>query len=169
MKSNPISKSESVQTLRDIASQWGTEPPKTKNLMVYHITDDVLYIAGEDLKALKIGKTYVPFLTDTIALGKFPRIIVDMGAVKFVCNGANVMRPGITKFSGEFKEGDIVCITEESRNTFLAVGIGLSEQEALDMATKAVHSATMRDSFSGDGIDLMVIDKNGVKTPPMVA
>ena len=46
---------------------------------------------------------------------------------------------------------------------------GLSEQEALDMATKAVHSATMRDSFSGDGIDLMVIDKNGVKTPPMVA
>ena len=37
------------------------------------------------------------------------------------------------------------------------------------MATKAVHSATMRDSFSGDGIDLMVIDKNGVKTPPMVA
>ena len=34
------------------------------------------------------------------------------------------------------------------------------------MATKAV---TMRDSFSGDGIDLMVIDKNGVKTPPMVA
>ena len=49
--------------------------------MVYHITDDVLYIAGEDLKALKI-QTYVPFLTDTIALGKFPRIIVDMGAVK---------------------------------------------------------------------------------------
>ena len=134
MKSNPISKSESVQTLRDIASQWGTEPPKTKNLMVYHITDDVLYIAGEDLKALKIGKTYVPFLTDTIALGKFPRIIVDMGAVKFVCNGANVMRPGITKFSGEFKEGDIVCITEESRNTFLAVGLAsVPSSEALTM------------------------------------
>ncbi len=123
MKSNPISKSESSQTLKEIASQWGTEPPKTKNLMVYHIADDVLYIAGEDLKALKISQTYVPFLTDTVALEKFPRIVVDMGAVKFVCNGANVMRPGITKFSGEFKVGQIVCITEESRNTFLAVGI----------------------------------------------
>ena len=71
---------------------------------------NVLYIAGEDLKALKIGKTYVPFLTDTIALGKFPRIIVDMGAVKFVCNGANVMRPGITKFSGEFVQSRADCM-----------------------------------------------------------
>ena len=123
MKSNPISKSESSQTLRDIASQWGTEPPKTKNLMVYHITDDALYIAGEDLKALKIGEKYVPFLTDTKILEKFPSIIVDMGAVKFVCNGANVMRPGITGFSGEFEAGQIVCITEESKNMFLAIGI----------------------------------------------
>ena len=86
-----------------------------------------------NLKA-KIGQTYVPFLTDTIALGKFPRIIVDMGAVKFVCNGANVMRPGITKFSGEFKAGQIVCITEESRNTFLAVGLAsVPSSEALTM------------------------------------
>ncbi len=134
MKSNPISKSESSQTLREIASQWGTEPLKIKNLMVYHVTDDVLYIAGENLKALKISQTYVPFLTDTVALGKFPRIVVDMGAVKFVCNGANVMRPGITGFSGEFKAGQIVCITEESRNTFLAVGIAsVSSSEARSM------------------------------------
>ena len=57
-----------------------------------------------------------------------------MGAVKFVCNGANVMRPGITKFSGEFKAGQIVCITEESRNTFLAVGLAsVPSSEALTM------------------------------------
>ncbi|MDI1496134.1 MAG: RNA-binding protein [Cenarchaeum symbiont of Oopsacas minuta] len=125
MKSNPISKSESIQTLREISSQWGIELPKTKNLMVYHITDDALFISGDGLKALKIGKTYVPFLTYTIILEKFPRIIVDMGAIKFVCNGANIMRPGVTKFSGEFESGKLVCIAEESKNTFLSVGKAL--------------------------------------------
>jgi proteasome beta subunit len=39
----------------------------------------------------------------------------------------------------------------------------MSEQEAIDLAVKAVHSATMRDSFSGDGIDILVINKDGAK------
>ena len=39
----------------------------------------------------------------------------------------------------------------------------MSEKDAIDLAVKAVHSATMRDSFSGDGIDVMVIDKDGAK------
>jgi len=37
----------------------------------------------------------------------------------------------------------------------------MSEQEAVDLAIKAVHSATLRDSFSGDGIDVLVINKDG--------
>ena len=37
----------------------------------------------------------------------------------------------------------------------------MSEQEAVDLAVKAVRSATMRDSFSGDGIDVLVINKDG--------
>ena len=47
--------------------------------------------------------------------------MVDMGAVKFMCNGANVMRPGITKFS-EFSKDELVCVVEESQNKFLAIG-----------------------------------------------
>lgn len=40
---------------------------------------------------------------------------------------------------------------------------GLTEKEAIDLAKKAVKSATMRDSFSGDGIDVLVINKDGAK------
>jgi proteasome beta subunit len=39
----------------------------------------------------------------------------------------------------------------------------LTEKEAVDLAIKSVHSATMRDSFSGDGIDVLVINKQGTK------
>jgi len=40
---------------------------------------------------------------------------------------------------------------------------GMAQEEAVELAKKAVRSATMRDSFSGDGIDVMVITKEGVK------
>lgn len=37
----------------------------------------------------------------------------------------------------------------------------MSRDDAVGLAVKAVNAATMRDSFSGDGIDVMVIDKDG--------
>jgi len=39
----------------------------------------------------------------------------------------------------------------------------MSEKDATDLAIKAVKAATMRDSFSGDGIDVLVITKQGAK------
>jgi len=39
----------------------------------------------------------------------------------------------------------------------------LTEKEAKDLAVKAVRSATMRDSFSGDGIDVLIVNKDGTK------
>ena len=40
---------------------------------------------------------------------------------------------------------------------------GMTEQEALDLAVKAIRSASMRDSASGDGIDVLLINKDGTK------
>ncbi len=39
----------------------------------------------------------------------------------------------------------------------------MTEKDAIELAKKAVKSATMRDSFSGDGIDVLVINSEGVK------
>ena len=57
-----------------------------------------------------------------------------MGAVRFMCKGANLMRPGIKKFS-DFSKDDIVCIVEESQGKFLAIGkseVDSSELESMD-------------------------------------
>lgn len=40
---------------------------------------------------------------------------------------------------------------------------GMKEKEAVDLAVKSIKAATMRDSFSGDGIDVLVITKEGTK------
>ena len=121
MKSNLISKSETAQVIKEISDQWKIELPKIKNLKFHHLDDDVVIITGNGLKAIKHGDLYLPFLTETEILKKFPYVMVDMGAVKFMCNGANVMRPGITNYT-EFEKDNLVCIIEESQHKFLAVG-----------------------------------------------
>ncbi|MBI5147305.1 MAG: proteasome subunit beta [Thaumarchaeota archaeon] len=41
--------------------------------------------------------------------------------------------------------------------------VGMSEKDAVDLAIRSIKAATMRDSFSGDGIDVLVITKQGIK------
>ena len=133
MKTNLISKSETTQLLKIVADKWKIDLPKIKNLKVYEIDDDMQLITGNEIKILKIRDEHLPFLSEIKTLEKFPYVQVDMGAVKFMCKGANVMRPGIKKFS-DFTEGDIVCVVEESQNKFLAVGIAqVASSELEDM------------------------------------
>jgi proteasome beta subunit len=40
---------------------------------------------------------------------------------------------------------------------------GMKEKDAATLAIKSIKSAIMRDSASGDGIDVLVIDKNGTR------
>jgi PUA-domain protein len=49
-------------------------------------------------------------------------VTVDAGAVSFVSDGADVMRPGIVEADETIEAGDLVAINEESHGKFLAVG-----------------------------------------------
>ena len=132
MKSNLISKSETSKILEQIKSEWKIELPKQKNVKTHDVNEKGVIITGNEITAIKIGDDILPFLDDIPILEKFPYVTVDMGAVKFVCKGAHVMRPGVTKFSN-FESGEIVCVIEESQNKFLAVGKAtISSKEAED-------------------------------------
>ena len=135
MKSNLISKSETALVLKNVSEKWNMELPKIKNLKVHQISNDAQIIVGEGIKILKIDEEYVPFLSETQMLEKFPYVMVDMGAVKFMCKGANVMRPGIKKYS-EFQKDSIVCIIEESHHKFLAIGKTLVSSQELENMEK---------------------------------
>ena len=135
MKSNLISKSETSKILEKIKSQWKIELPKQKNIKTHDVSEKGVIITGDGLTAVKIGENILPFLDDITILEKFPYVTVDMGAVKFVCKGANVMRPGVTKFSN-FESGEIVCVIEESQNKFLAVGKATISSKEAEVANK---------------------------------
>jgi PUA domain protein len=135
LKSNLISKSETSTLLKTVSEKWGIEFPKMKNVKVHQILDDAQIITGDGLKILKVDEDYLPFLSETKMLEKFPSVTVDMGAVKFMCKGANLMRPGIKKFT-EFEKDQIVCIVEESQHKFLAVGKSLVSSSELETMEK---------------------------------
>jgi len=135
LKSNLISKSETAALLKTVSERWSMEFPKIKNLKVHQILVDAQIITGDGIKILKINEDYLPFLSETKMLEKFPNVMVDMGAVKFMCKGANVMRPGIKKFT-EFKKDQIVCIVEESQHKFLAVGKAMVSSSELENMEK---------------------------------
>ncbi|SFS43446.1 RNA-binding protein [Halostagnicola kamekurae] len=66
-----------------------------------------------------------PFLTVRGANAYEPEkrlVTVDSGAISFVSDGADIMRPGITEASGDITGGDLVVIAEESHGKVLAVG-----------------------------------------------
>jgi PUA domain protein len=66
-----------------------------------------------------------PFLTVRGA-NRFPPernvVTVDAGAVSFVSDGANVMRPGIVAADDSIDPGDLVAVAEETHGKVLAVG-----------------------------------------------
>lgn len=111
------------------------EFPKIKNLKVHQILEDAQIITGNGIKILKVNDDYLPFLSETKMLERFPSVMVDMGAVKFMCKGANVMRPGIKKFT-EFEKDQLVCIIEESQHKFLAVGKAMVSSSELEEMEK---------------------------------
>jgi len=69
-------------------------------------------------------------------------VTVDMGAVKFVASGADVMAPGVTDADGSILEGDTVWIRDVNNKKPLAIGIALRSGEAMtaDKKGKAVKS-----------------------------
>ena len=71
-------------------------------------------------------------------------VVVDMGAIKFITNGADVMAPGIVDADKNINEDDQVWICDERHRKPLAVGIALMSGEKIlsekqGKAVKVIH------------------------------
>jgi len=78
------------------------------------------------------------------------RVVVDAGAVRFVANGADAMRPGIVSISPDIREGHPVQIVEERYGKPLAIGIALLD--AADMERQEKGKSVKSVHYVGDDI-----------------
>mgnify|MGYP001600693721 FL=1 len=63
------------------------------------------------------------------------KIVVDMGAVKFMVSGADVMRPGIVEIEAGISKDDLVVVVDVNNHKPLAVGIALFNSEEMQTMT----------------------------------
>jgi PUA domain protein len=124
-----LSKSDAAGVIEAL-NRWpkSAVPEKLKVIQVVEIEEGKELLTGDDFEAVKIGQKVLPLLANESLLKSFPSVRVDMGAVRFVCNGANVMRPGIVQMD-DFKKGDIVVVKDNTHGKYLAVGLALTSSE----------------------------------------
>jgi PUA domain protein len=110
---------------------------KPKVEIVETTAETIFLIEGKPLffKRLDI---VVPTLFFTEFLSILPRVIVDMGAVPYVCKGANIMVPGIVKIEGEFEKSELVLIVDEKHAKSLALGLSLFSSNEIRSMKKGV-------------------------------
>lgn len=102
-------------------------------------------------KAMGFMAGNVPFLTVRGLLAYKPSkrfVTVDMGAVKFVANGADIMAPGIIDADPAINVGDLVWIRDERNKQPLAVGEALIS--GADMIVKESGKAVKSLHYVGD-------------------
>ncbi len=90
---------------------------------------DIVLVDGQKLVAYVDEE---PFLTVEGANAYPPQhgvVTVDAGAVSFVSNGADVMRPGIVEADDGITDGDLVAIAEETHGKILAIGRATADSD----------------------------------------
>jgi PUA-domain protein len=89
-----------------------------------------IYLVNGKPLFFKVGERLLPTLLFQEFTSKAPKIVVDMGAVPYVCNGADVMAPGIVRVEGEFGKGDMVLVVDEKHGKPLALGESIYDAES---------------------------------------
>jgi PUA domain protein len=83
-----------------------------------------VYVFGDKILLARKNSLLFPTLLNPI-LDDFPSIVVDMGAVPFICNGADIMAPGIVNTKHVFHENEVVAVKDARHLKSIAVGVSL--------------------------------------------
>ncbi len=95
-----------------------------------------IYIIEGKPVLYKAGDAVLPTLLFSEFVAKAPKIVVDMGAIPYICKGATVMAPGIVRIDGEFGKGDIVIVVDMKHGKALALGESLLDADAAKTTKK---------------------------------
>ncbi|MFX1563248.1 MAG: DUF1947 domain-containing protein [Promethearchaeota archaeon] len=97
-----------------------------------------IFIINSKPLLVRSEQKILPTLVFNEVFALMSKVVVDMGAVPYVCEGANVMAPGIVRFEGEFKKGDFVFVVDEKHGKTIAIGEAAYDVDDARKVTKGV-------------------------------
>lgn len=131
---------------RRLASDFGMAMPTDETPVDQAEAGDLrLLIRHDEPIALVLGEAVAPTIRGLLAFPAQKRFVtVDMGAVPFVYNGADVMAPGIVEADPVIRPGDLVWVRDEKNRRPLAVGRAVMDgptmaREERGKAVETIH------------------------------
>jgi PUA domain protein len=115
-----------------VEALFGPKP----NVEIVESTVGNIYLVNDKPLFFTVEKEVLPTLLFQDFVSRAPKIVVDMGAIPYVCNGADVMAPGIVRVEGEFGKGDLVLVVDEKHGKPLAVGESLHDSASVRSTKK---------------------------------
>jgi len=157
MKARTLSKSDIKGLNSELNELYGVTPLNKKdNVQLIESTQsdtelfmNYLKVNGEVAYFYK-DKKIIPTLKTLLKNNFLKKITVDMGAVKFLCGGADPMRPGITDIEDGINSGDIISIIDVNNKKSIVVARAHFSTE--DMKTQTSGKSASNIHYVGDNI-----------------
>lgn len=116
----------------------------SKKDKVEKVDGRILVVNGEPDYLIYENKIY-PTLKLILREGinNFKKITVDEGAIRFVANGADVMRPGVIDIDDDISVGDFIVIADSKYAKPLAAGLSLYSSDEMKKLEKGKIAANI--------------------------
>jgi len=125
-----LSKSDIKKINQEIESSYDVKDFFDKKANVELVKDEfeVIMLDKEPCFFYLEGKI-IPTLKLLLKNNFMKKVTIDMGAVKFIASGADLMRPGITEIDEGINEGDFISVIDVTHKKPIAIGQALMSSE----------------------------------------
>lgn len=140
-----------VSDIRDeLQDTYGVDPiPSDALVRLIQYEDGVLTVDG-DPRYAHHDNTIIPLLSGLLRDNFTATITIDMGAVKPVSSGADIMAPGVTDADESVKPGRIVSVIDEDNEKPIAVVRATSDAASMVDAKEGVVAESLH--YVGDDL-----------------
>lgn len=126
MKRQVVSKHDSRELIAEVERSAGIhlETPRSAQVEILEPDDETKFVIIDGrFTFVDAGESsYLPFVGSTEAVSLLPSVTIDEGALKYIIKGADVMRPGISKYDDWGEAGRLVIVREDKKGRAAAVG-----------------------------------------------
>ncbi|MSR85886.1 DUF1947 domain-containing protein [Candidatus Woesearchaeota archaeon] len=133
--------------LQELLKSYSFEVEK-KDLV--EMADDKIVLINKKPCFFYYEKKLVPTLHVLQTHTLLKKIVVDMGAVKFLIGGADVMRPGVKEIDPSIQKEEFVVVVDMNNKKPLCVGVALFSAE--DMEKQSTGKVIKNIHYVGDSI-----------------
>lgn len=119
----------------ELTNQYRLTEIIPQNAKVELVDAEILLIDNEPL-FFRYDNRWCPTVHLLLRSNFLKSVVVDKGAIRFVTDGADIMRPGIVDIDDAIAERDFVAILEETHHKPIGVGFALTSGREMKLATK---------------------------------